>query len=722
MTDRKTSALTGRIELVGISGGEDRPTLAVHALSARSKVLGTARLGDDGSFSLPASAMEGAARIVIADASADPTSEQAKVVSYRVDEARALLSSDALPISKAIWGGLFWRFQCVSGSVRRCYPWRPFFDELIASTQLSAVRLAESVAGSSKLFDAAVIDPLLIPLPYRCAPVCQGTVEVYRRTCCCQPPIWIDPGDIVEGPIDWPPPPPSDPPFIPPGDVTLPPIPPGPGPDPAPLELLERVSTGGALDARKLNARRDAVALQALRGPQLSDYLSIRPYLWCTCGAGTKVAQGLVADDGTFSICWREFPRFLVPNCADEYAYKVTQIINGVVVTIYDGPAAGQWFQAGANPTLTSYSRAAVACRNDPPIPGAGPHTVLLHDIGSTESWHLGTPAQDSPDSVAVPASNSGLIDPSATDGPSVNRPLGGALGLRYAFQDMQGIAMFFRVDVAPANTAGDPAGAWSPVAVPAWTYWKIVGNTIVRDALSLSAGGGLFFIPYDGVAPLTNPLEQWDDAQFHGVLDTGAIPNGKYLVRIQVFNAARAQIKPVGASGTGNATGFKFGRWRLQAGPPDDVPYSALTHLVWSNNQRAQARVEGVRLASATGSSTCQFLDGPSGAAVSIDYRAYHEFAPGAGEPSFLQGWSLGVEKGINGGTPLTASGFPEQGKPPGAAASNSSSTLGSLLGTDPKCAFAVTVYAAVKTTDGSGRLQSLDGSTVAAFAAEQH
>ncbi|MFL5779574.1 MAG: hypothetical protein ACJ761_11625 [Chloroflexota bacterium] len=725
MAERKTPGLKGRIELEGIGQDDQVPALAIHAISADNKVLGSARLSGDGSFTLPASATDRASRVVIADAAADPVAEGASVLGYQLAQARDLFET-GLTISKDVLDRLRWRFACVSGSVRRCYPWLTLVEELVASTGLTKALSARSELMSARMIDVSLIDPSLVFHPYRCAPVCQGTVEVYRRTCCCQPPIWIDPDDIVVGPVDWPPPqpPPGDPPFTPPGDPPFPPpIPPGPGPDPAPLQLLERISTGSALDGRKLNAQRDAFALRTLRGPALTDYISIRPYLWCTCGGGTKVAQGLIADDGTFSVCWREFPRFQLPNCSDEYAYRVTQIINGVTVTVYDGPAAGQWFSAGTSPTLTSYSRAAIACREDPPVPGAGPHTVILHDIGSTESWHLGTPSQDSPDSVGSLATTSGLIDPAAVDGPYVNRPLGGGLGLRYDFLGMQGIATFYRVDMAPANASGDPAGPWVPVAVPQWSHWHWDGTQYVRSSKTLGPdANGLFRIPYDGIAPL-NSGEQWDDAQFHAVLDSGAFPNGRYLVRIEVFNAAGTRIKPAGASGAGTAAGFTFGRWRIPAGPPDNVPWSALTHVLWWNNQRARATVEGVRLATASGSPTCQFLDGPSGAAVSIDYRAYHEHVPGPGEPSFLQGWALNVVKGIGGGTPLSTGGYGEPGKPPAVLpATDSSSTLASLLGTDPKCAFAVTVGAAVKTTNGSGRLQALDAFDIGAFAAEQH
>jgi hypothetical protein len=595
-----------------------------------------------------------------------------------------------------------------------------------ASTSISALASLSASTRSSKLLDISLIDPAIIFHPYRCATVCQGIVEVYRRTCCCEPPIIFDPGDIVDGPVvDWPPhwPPPGDPwfpePHDPPGPI---PVPPGPGPDPAPFELLDQIASGGALDVRKMNAERDSFALQNLKGSQLSEYIKLRPYLWCTCGAGTKVAEGLIADDGSFSVCWRDFPRFLLPNCSDEYSYKVKQVIEGVTVTIYDGPAAGQWFGYGANPTLTSYNRTAVSCIGDPVIPGAGAAIVLLHEIGSTESWHLGTPNQNSPDSVNALGATSGLIDPNATDGPWVNLPLGGTLGLRYFFsQGMQTLgARFFRVDVASTDGGGAPTSGWAPVPVPAWNSWKWVSGTgFIRAQHSLGPNGaGQYIIPFGTGGPLA-ALEEWDPDQYHALLDTTAHADGRYLVRVEVFDGAGNQIKPTGATGPGTARAFTFGRWRIPAGPPDNVPYSALTHALWWDNRPAQAHIEGVRLSGSVGSPTCQFLVGAAGDGVSIDYRAYHPH-PSPPAPSFLQSYSLSIVKGIGGGTPLSVSGYIERGKPPGGPAIQST-TLGALLGADPRCAFAVTLYAAVKTTNGGGRLTNLDRSDVAAFAAEQ-
>jgi len=727
MAEGKTAALSGRIELEGAEGRGERPAVSVYAMSAEGKVVGTAKVAADGRFTLSAAALDKASHVAIGDASADPSAGSDQFLGYRLEEARELFKGDVLRLPEGAWGPWYGYPVCVSGTVNRCFPWWDLIDHVRASSSINALATLSARTSAAKLVDISRIDPASVFHPYRCATVCQGLVEVYRRTCCCEPPIVIDPGDYYDGPVDWPPhwPPPGDPPFpepFPP-EPDPGPFPPGPGPDPAPFAMVERVASGGALDVRKLNLERDTFALRTLKGAHLSEYIKLRPYLWCTCGTGTKVGEGLIADNGTFTACWREFPHILLPNCSEEYAYKVKQVINGVTVTIYDGPAAGQWFSASAHPTLTSYSLAAVSCGGDPEVPGAGIATVLLHSIGSTESWHLGTPNQDSPDSVQNLGPTSGLIDPSAVDGPSVNRPLGGALGLRYFFSPgMESLARFFRVDVASANSAGDPVGGWTPVAVPSWNSWKWDGTSWIRAQHSLGPNAsGLFEIPYE-TGGLLSANEQWDDHQFHAILDTTQHPDGKYLVRIEVFDNGGNQIRPTGSTGTGTQKAFTFGRWRIPAGPPDNVPYSALTHALWWDNRPASAIIEGIQLFGASGSPVCQFLSGASGDAVSIVYRAYHPHPTSGGEPSFLSGYSMAITKGIGGGTPYSTAGFPEQGKPPGVPAVNSATTLGGLLGADKKCAFAVTLYASVKTTNGGGgTLTYLDRSYVAAFAAEQ-
>lgn len=678
------------------------------------KRLATAKVEADGGFTLPSRARDVGARVLIGPAGGDPDEAGERFVSYRLGDFERLVEAGVIGLPEDRWRPiLFW--HCVSGSVRRCYPFPHWLDDVIASR--------EATIRAGALRDLSPLTPSSIIFPWRCSTVCQGVVEVYRRTCCCEPPIVWPMDPELEWPEKLPPIPIPDPPWPidwPPDPGPVPFPRPGPGPDPAPFDTLEQVATFGTLDVRKLNAERDAVALRTLQGPVLAEYIRVRPYLWCTCGGATKVAQGLVADDGSFSICWPGWPYATLSHCRTEYAYKVSQSIDGMNVTIYDGVAAGQWFDDGETPVLTSYSPWAVTCSGDPDIPGVGDAIVLLHEIGSTESHRLGTPAQDGPESVLPAATNSGLLDPATTDGPSVNRPLGGRLGLRYFFSSgVKGIGgRFFRVQVAAATAAGDLDGSWATVPVPVWTAWRWTGSGWLRSQHALGPNAdGLYVIPYEDV-DLLGPLEEWDPDQYHAVLDTTEYANQRHLVKVEVFDASGNQIKPNGATGPGTARNFRFGRWRVPAGPPDDVPFSALTHLLRWDNRSAVARLEAIRLGGSASSATCQFLEGDSGDGVSFDLRAYH---PNAGTPLFLQGFTLRVRKGLNGPeTVLVNNQFAERGEPADLAWTSPHATLGTLLGSSTKCAFNAELTVRVKTTNGSGRLSGLDAEANAAFAAE--
>ena len=713
MAEARGRSITGRLELVGRKPEEDAPAMALVVEGGDGKKIATAKVDADGAFSLPARARDKAARVLIGPADSDPDEAGDRFVSYRFGDFESLIEGGAIGLPEERWRPiLYW--QCVSGSVRRCYPFPHWLEEIIATRgTVSRIGMARELSP---------LTPSSIIFPWRCTTVCQGLVEVYRRMCCCQPPvIWPD-----DPPVIWeeelPPIPIPDPPWPIPWPEPEPiPFPqPGPGPDPAPFGSLEQVSTSGALDVRKLNIERDALALRALKGPALAEYIRVRPYLWCTCGGATKVAKGLISDDGTFSICWPGAPYFPLKGCRVEYAFKVSQSINGTNVVIYDGVAAGQWFDDGETPSLTSYSPFAVTCSGDPEIPGAGDAVVLLHEIGATESHNLATPTQDAPESVQAPTSNSGLLFPASTDGPSVNRPLGGGLGLRYFFSSgVKGIGgRFFRVQVVPATPGGDPDGSWATVPVPVWTAWRWSGTGWMRSQHALGPNAdGLYVIPYEDV-DLLGPLEEWDPDQYHAILDTTGYTNRRHLVKVEIFDAAGNQIKPNGSTGPGTARNFKFGLWRIPAGPPDDVPYSALTHLLWWDNRSAVAMFDAIRLAGSASSATCQFLEGQAGDGVSFDIRAYH---PNAGTPLFLQGFTLKVRKGLNGPeTVLVNDQFAERGEPADPAWTTPAATLGSLLGADTKCAFNAELTARVKTTNGAGALTGLNAEANAAFAAE--
>jgi hypothetical protein len=703
----------GRVVLDGFERDRERLRLAIHALDDKGNTIDSVAVDEEGVFRVDTRLLERATKFMIGPADAKPHVRRMFYMLPASELKKTLFADAELAIASKIWHGWLSVRRCVSGNVRRCFPFLSVIDDLLVDTGLSVLPGVRKLVGYRPL----------VRWPWqRCSPICFGTIEVYRRVCCCEPPVIIDPPfdfpiDIVP---DFPPPPPGDP---------WGPIGPRPGPDPAPFELQQLVLTSGALDERKVQLMRAKALLPALSGERRRDFVIRQPFLWCHCGLPQKVAEGFVQDGGTFSSCWREPIRLLLPRCREEFAYVVKQPIGGSLVTIYDGVAANQWFGAADQPTLTSYHHLAVGCR-DTQVPGNGAF-VILEDIGSTPSHRLATPAQDSFQSVGTLDYNSGLLNPVVNPadaiGQLLNRNLGGDVALQYHFTEAMrpAGAVYYRIQVAAANADGDPVGSWVPLASPTWGTWHLGSATPGSIALGPHTVGGqanLSKIPFDTGDPL-GPGEEWQDGQYHGVIPTTDFSNGRYLVMIEVFNAAGARLKPASAPGgeAGTVAPFTFRRWNVPASTVA-VPFAALTHMMWWDNRPAVADIVDIRLNGTPSSAECQFLEGGAGATVSIGYHAYH---PQPGTPSFLHNHSLVITRGLNGPSWQVANPpGAEVGEPPAGPHASVSKTLGDLLGDEPpghqKCAFAVNLHAHVKTTTGAGTLTGLNRSETAAFAAE--
>jgi hypothetical protein len=259
----------------------------------------------------------------------------------------------------------------------------------------------------------------------RCQPVCLGTIDVYRRTCCCWPIVIVDDPRIPELIRDLE--------IIVDG---LPRPPKGPIPPPPPDPFTTPVFKGGGLNEMALNAPADLAALRSLRGELAVQYVNSRMYLLrhiCSCSRPVKVATGNLLPNGTFNICWIERFHPQRPNCHDEYAYVVKQTIGGATTTIYDGVAAGAWYHAGDHPVLTTYRPDAYSC-NDTGT-GDGTAFVYLDQVDDINAYELNTPDSTSWNSVDAPDDESGLMFPNPV-GAHHLRNLGGDLELTYLFSE----------------------------------------------------------------------------------------------------------------------------------------------------------------------------------------------------------------------------------------------------------------------------------------------
>jgi len=722
-------ALKARLNLVDFAPGDERPEIAVYALNRAGEPVYTAQVEDNGSFSLPENTLKEAHRIAIGPAAEDFAAlDPQSLITYRADRlAEQLRERPELDLPRRIWTPFLFVTRCVSGRVRRCRPFPWLIRDVIRTAMLPRISerrfapAAEAVPGlagaiHAHLDDARIARPsisALIP-PWRCEIVCDGIVEVYRRTCCLRPWIIDDPRlpdlvDILDGLIpDLPDPP----------DILWPPR---PIPDPPPFDLP--LIREGALDEVALNAARDLSAIRSLPRAEVAAYIQARPYLLSlfSCGTPVKVAQGGIQPDGDFDICWREPWRFLLPRCHDEYAFVVKQNIGGMLTTIYNGLAGNQWFHYDDQPTLTSYHPRAQGCRNND-FPGEGAF-ALLQDIGDTGSFNLKTPDATGWDRVAAPAYNDGLAFPAlnAADaiGKAKDRNWGGTLKLRYAFSEpLKGAgAMYYRISVIAADATGSPTGARTYLSAGlSWKKYTGGGDVVPQSLGPVSVGGqdNLFLIPYDADA-------DWQSGQYHGELVTTGFVEGRYLLTLEVFNSAGQQLKPSGSPGPGADAPFTFRRWFQEFGPTANVPFAALTHMLWWDNRRAQARIVDLRLNGLQFNENCLFLEGSAGSTLSVGYYAYHP------NPMFLLNHNLWWRRGIgpsaiNTGSlvnPLFTdlSPVPHNVLPVGVSLAN---TFAQMLQSESKCSFTINLHANVKTFDGEVTLNGLDNWDQGAFALE--
>ncbi|MEZ4415609.1 MAG: hypothetical protein R3E10_07620 [Gemmatimonadota bacterium] len=734
-----------RLRFEGLAAGEERPEVQVRAYDRAGKEIAAVTVGEDGTFTLPDAALKKAHRVRVGPVG-DATPElNTASLTYRAADFRAVIDAGLLDIGRSVWEGWFHLWRCVSGRVSRCRraqwwydavaveAWRPLADApqmLPLGGQAPRSRALASVAREATMARPPGVLDLdgLVALPWGCTPICLGTVEVYRRVCCCKPWVFKDPRldhllEELEELVREPPKGPGSP--FPPG--------PWPGPDPAPFNAT--FLRDGALDERALHAAEDLIAIRRLPAERIPEYITARPYLLCpsySCGTPVKLAEGSIGPDGRFNICWSEFPAVLVSGCHYEYAYKVKQRIGPFTITIYDGVAAGQWFGQHDDAHLKSYHPWAIACRDNG---GPGDAFVYLDVIGHTGSHLLATPDQKAATAVQPLAANSGVAYP--TGGPAGNgshdRNWGGTLKMSIMFSEsMRDIgAKYYRVSVREVNSNGDPVGS-AEYYSDGLSWRKAVstgggGVDIVPVSLGPTSAGpvgsvqdNLYEIPFDGSLPLnsdweadqthvrlvtTDPAKDWSESTTPPVAGQ---PTKRHLVTIEVFNAAGERLRPNGTPATGLGgvevqAAFTFRRKFQAIGPTNMVPFGALSHVFWWDNRAEVALIEDLRMNGVLSNEECQFLAGTSTSTFGIGYRAYHPYE------MFQYYHKIWWKRGLSGGSDTMHTSSLNVGVPPAAAGASPTHTFGHMLdhpapATPPltKCAFSVFLTTYNKRTDG--------------------
>jgi hypothetical protein len=737
MPDRQGANSKLRIYLAGRDGTEEIPDLTVHLLDAAGAVVRTAGVDKDGEVAVSTADLGRSAEVLIGPAGEYASHRAASYVRFHAtDVAEIRKVGGAITLAPGDWTRFLLVTICVEGSISACrwWPWylaatlakESVIDDVAAATLVAAEAISPRVAG--RFADATIASRYLTPFPVpSCRPICRGFVEVFQRHCCCEPIFVRDPRLeellrrlrelVAVRPPHWPPPPP-EPPYGEAFSIEA-------GLTPGPFD-------GGPLNEAMVHAPADIVALATLDEVAIPAYVAARPYLrpfWCSCGGVSAVASGTIRPDGTFSICWREPLRFEFPGCHEEYAFVVRQLINGQTVVVYNGLVAGQWFRSRTGIHLTTYDWRAIRCTG-PDRPDDGTAFVVLEKIGASDAYHLKTPDQNAWNAVAISAYNDGLAYPATSAATAVGQMLdrnwGGGLGLWYRFSEgLQGVgARFYRITVTPSDGAGNPTG--TPAQLHAGMSWlrdTIVGTQILvaNESLGPQVVGteaNLYRIPYNK-DPLGNDME-WHPDQVHGVVNTAAFLDGRYLVMLEVFDQAGHKLRPAVSTGPGTAAQFTYQRWMpptavVPNGPMVPVPYAALTHLFWWDNRAAFGHIEDIREDGLISSAECQFLVGTSNSRLSAGIRAYHP------NPMFLFYYNVWWHRGLGPTNGQVVTGYTNQGQPPSLPAATPQVSFGTMLGpSNPRCSFALNLLVRVKTTNGSSDLSYLDASDQAAFALE--
>ena len=708
---------------------EQTPDIAVYSLDAFGRISGKIGTVADGQLEIKRTKSQ-----VVAlgpDVESPNELNPQGLISLRLsDHLSEWDKSGEVLIPSQWWRGWLGFLTCVSGNAHRCFP---FFDR----AGLRSIALGRQP----------------IHFPERCEPLCNAIVEVWEHVTCCWPfPILEVPklienlaAFLAENPIMFPVP---------------------PRPDPGPVERIARNidAAFGAGNLANTFSPSTALAehLEALRSLSAQDavsYFEAHPILWpfwCV-GSSAKLGETALNPGGTFSFCYRSFP-FFRPNCRISYFYKIKQLISGTWTYIYDGSVAHQYFAADEVANL--YTLTGQTCFQPPPL---GNDYIALQAIGSTNTWSLNSHWNGA--SAGVDLTQAGDTSMAAL-APDAGLELGSgapwattlALLLNYdpALQAATPSPFYYRLSVVQADANGNPMSGAAPVPLItpiSWSYFDMTTNPVTIGSQPLgpvtkNGNQGLYQIPYFGGS---NPA--WLGNQFHQYLDTTQLANnipggpglgnGQFLLILEVFDSGGHRLVPAIATPTATDTTGTFNYIRLlDSTTTANVPFNALTHVLWVDNRPVVGAIDYFMTSS--GVQVCQYYQGNPDTPFYVGFQAYHSvMCDAAPSPrptrSFMSSFDLTWQEGLAGTSGTLASGGDtnwSNGCTVGVANAYSTAappppytaptvTFGEMLGTDPvthlpltACSFAITLGVYPKHTNGGGTIWGYESIKVAALA----
>lgn len=433
---------------------------------------------------------------------------------------------------------------------------------------------------------------------------------------------------------------------------------------------------------------------------------------WPYCGYSLeKLGTAALKPDGSFSkTVWLSICRHDTP----DLWFVVRQNINGIDRVIYARhpvPCNTYWnHPSGTTVYLIVTDPNAVACHQQ--IPGIIDPYVMPMGIYEDEWYQVNQAHIKSPCLPGTPLpTQCGLYN--NTD------PYGTRLDFRMQFHDQlrnilppaNGVR-YYRWSYRKHGTAN-----WTPIETPIiHRYLTQIAPgkyVILAEKLGPNSKGGeddLFFVPNPNKSWLDNRNDLayaiWYTATWDGSKYVPQVPDGKYDLRLEMFDKNGKKLKPT--------AGFKYTLPTGPLGPVDDMLFvesdgSLILHLHIDNKDTVSdvksIALNGVKVGD------CQFLEyaDKNNDTVDIEYVAYHPTT----SHNFLHHYNLTIRRGISG--TAVASVYETT---PAPTPITKSYNIVDLLGLYEQCAFAVWLYTWPRTRDGHSRIRAYEDSDTSAFA----
>ena len=422
----------------------------------------------------------------------------------------------------------------------------------------------------------------------------------------------------------------------------------------------------------------------------------------------TVSSLGTVSTDATghFSM----LKAFFCQTDEPDLYFVVRQVIGGTLKNIYSPRPIScytYWnYKSGTNVTLIVTDPAAIACFDSPPPDKLGMYVMPL-GIGN-DGWYNVDQAHIKPPNVA--GAMCGLyraLPPPPMLPPDGKDPYGTILDIQMQFHDglrSNGV-LYYRWSYRKATTD------WTNISRPiTHRHLELIAGkpALVAENLGPKTEKQLFLVP--------DHNKDWvvisrEDRAF-AIWDTSGLPNGKYQLRLEMFDTNGNKIT------NPSAKGFKFflptaavtaGIW-----PVDDSlhvePDGSIILNLHIDNSDTVADIKSIALGG-TPAGECQFLEYLNKAKdkVVVTYVAFHP-------NGFLDRYDLVVKRGISGY--VVPEPPPHSFSTPASTPTAMSYDVQHLLENFEQCAFTVWIKTWPRTRDGYTRIRKYESDDSSAFA----